>query len=247
MQIVILIATLLASLASSAPIGDNVILPPKGTTQHRLFVFLPGTGAKPSEYHAILDEAAEHGYNAIGLAYDNHGTINAVCARSRDPKCWGDARAPRAQDIEQRLTQALQGLAGSGNWSEFLHDGAINWNAVILSGHSQGAGEAVYLAKEHSVFRVCGFDSPSDGNKHIPVAAWLSNPSLTSPVAIFIATNTDDRVSEFALVQSNAQALGLPPANFVAITISGRGYLESHSAIAIDPKYTAVRERVCFR
>jgi hypothetical protein len=43
------------------------------------------------------------------------------------------------------------------------------------------------------------------------------------------------------------RALGLPAANFVTQTISGLGYLKSHSALAIDPQYAAVREQVCFR
>jgi hypothetical protein len=247
MQAAILVVAMLAAFASPEPVGDNVVIAPNGPVGHRLFVFLPGTGAKPSEYHAILDEAAQRGYNAIGLAYDNRGTVNAMCARSRDPQCWGNVRGPRAQEIEERLTQALQGLAGGANWGEFVRDGAPDWSAIVLSGHSQGAGEAVFLAKKHRVARVCGFDSPSDGNKHVPVAAWLSNPSATAAGSIFIATNTDDRVSEFALVQSNVLALGLPATNFITMTIPGLGYLESHSALAIDPAYAPVREKACFR
>lgn len=243
----------LLSLVLAAGFGagtaQNVVLAPQGTPVHRLFVFLPGTGAVASDYHRILDEAAARGYAVIGLNYANRGTVNMLCALSRNPGCWSDVRGPRAADAQKNLEAALATLAQTdpGTWGEFYAHGTVAWNDVVIGGHSQGAGEAIWIAKEHRVAHACGFDSPSDGNKHVPVAAWLSAPSATPASAIVVATNTDDRISKFDLVRANVAALGLPPQNFIVRTIAGKGFLGSHNALAIDAENAGIRAQACFR
>jgi hypothetical protein len=246
------VVSIFAAVALLMPVaqakGTFTVLTSKSAPRHELFVFLPGTGATPIEYHTILDEAAAHGFNVIGLPYDNKGTIGLACARSSDPNCWGNVRAPRAQDIESALSTELSELSSknSAEWGAFVQGGTPVWSKIVLSGHSQGAGEAVWIAKEHAVARVCGFDSPSDGNRRVPVAAWLSNPSATPASAIFVATNTDDEISKIEYVEGNVRALGLPAENFVTKTIAGQGYLRGHAAIVSEPEYASVRAALCF-
>jgi len=48
----------------------------------QLFVFLPGTGGTPSGYQEVLKTAANLGFPAIGLMYDDPETMNSLCGHS---------------------------------------------------------------------------------------------------------------------------------------------------------------------
>jgi len=208
----------------------NTAVTPKG----RLFVFMPGTGGVPSVYRLIVQAAANNGFHAIGLAYENAISIVDLCSTSpgsTDPDCAGRVREERfsGQDIspliivdppngiQNRLTKALVYLAQQhpqDGWGQFLDDsGTILWDRVRLSGHSQGGGMAGYIAKQKQrVDHVCFFASPGDVNYVVvgQLASWVLAPGNLTPAASYFGfSHQRDGMLPWTLAQREWSALGM--------------------------------------
>src|SRR5256885_11955669 len=106
------------SLAPAAPLVVHVIAPQAtdpaidrflddhyvwldttARTNHKLFVFLPGTVVgsatpqRPAQFQLVQQEAARLGYHVIGLMYVNSGGIAQACPTDPDPAaCYENAR-----------------------------------------------------------------------------------------------------------------------------------------------------------
>lgn len=284
---VLLVAISPHATDSSLPILEraNEAAVPQVKARNELFVFLPGTGAAPRMYRKILTEATNRGFHAIGLTYDNEKMVNKRCSSSSDASCWGTVRAeeldasrptsmltiPAQQSIVSRLTHLLQYLARaypSQHWAQYLSGDMPAWSKIVVGGHSQGAGEAAYMAKMYALRGVCGFDSPSDGNAKIPVPAWLTMPNRTPLSREFVFTNRDDRLATWVRTTTNARAIGLAgtasadgtqapydQAHLLYTTVAGKGFLNSHDYTIMDyitpmngasPAYAPVWDVACF-
>src|SRR4029077_11809017 len=130
------------------------------TPNHKLFVFLPGTGQNPSIFQLVQQEAARVGYHVIGLMYPTGGGLAKVCPTTPDPSaCYENARLEIidgiyrvsflnvnvANSIDNRLTKLLQYLARQypdEEWDRFLLQDKPKWSQIAVSGHSQGGGNA---------------------------------------------------------------------------------------------------------
>jgi hypothetical protein len=159
-----------------------------------LLLFLPATRAVPRDYRAFLDTAQSAGYHVLALDYWNLGkSVAHTCGA--DPHCYGNVQANRfdgshatrysaiqqSDSILSRLTHALRLLDvrdPHGGWNAYLTGDRVNWNRVVLAGHSQGGGESAYIAHVHRVQGVLLFASPvaSDGTV---VASWLTRVGRT--------------------------------------------------------------------
>lgn len=176
----------------------NVILTPiAANSSTPLALFLPGTGGKPENAKGLLHLVADQGYRVIGLSYNDEPSVSQICPRSPQPSCFANFRSVRtfgrgsgpvnnsyAESIEGRLSSLLRYLNTENpeaGWSAYLtDDGKPQWSRILVSGLSQGAGMAAFIAKSHPVYRVVLFSSPWDnvGPEHRP-APWLSEPSAT--------------------------------------------------------------------
>jgi hypothetical protein len=163
-----------------------------------LAVFLPGTGGKPADALSLLRTIARQGYRVLGLEYDDVPAVAQECPRDPDPDCSAAFRDMRvngrgssravvlntvAEAIIPRLVAALRLLdkaAPDEGWGRYLAGDQPRWERIVVSGLSQGAGMAAYMAKQHEVRRVVLFSSPWDftGRERRP-APWLSRPSAT--------------------------------------------------------------------
>jgi len=167
-----------------------------------LLVFMPGTGGTPPGPKMYLEAAAKLGYRVISLAYNDDPAVVAYCVKIPDPTCSQNFRQMRAygdstisddsikntvaESISVRLVSLLNYLNQKypkDNWGEYLTGNEPNWARIALTGQSQGAGMAAYIAKQKSVARVILFSSPWDfykdpEGKNQP-APWLSTPSIT--------------------------------------------------------------------
>jgi hypothetical protein len=163
-----------------------------------LLLFLPATRARPADYQLFLSAALRDGYHVLGLDYWNLGkTLSGTC--EADPHCYGQVQRNRfdgtrpsrfssvqpAGSIVSRFRDAIAYLDDhdpDGGWGRFVQgDSDIAWHDIVVAGHSQGGGEAAYIAHIRPVQGALMFSSPVEslGSEH---AAWMDRPGRT-PVA----------------------------------------------------------------
>jgi hypothetical protein len=202
----------------------NPAVTPKG----KLFVFMPGTGGIPSLYKLIVQAAANNGFHAIGLAFENDISVGQLCSGSTDHDCSGKVREERfsgqdtsplvtvdvANGIENRLTKALAYLAQQhpqDGWGQFLDgSGNVQWNLVRVSGHSQGGGEAGYIGKQKLVDQVSFFSSPADiDDVQHTLAAWVTAAGVTPASRYFGFSHQRDGQIPWNLIQLEWPAFGM--------------------------------------
>lgn len=220
----------------SGSFGDHVAINPSAGVdpRGRLFVMLPGSLASPRFYRDIVRTGPPRGYHAIGLAYVNDRAVNLICAGSIDPDCtahvrreviFGEPASPfvdvdRANSIIGRLVALLAHLdqrhPGEG-WGQFLAGGEPDWSKITVAGHSQGGGNAAYLAKFVRLDRAVMFAAPGDGVGPGTLAPWLSLPSMTPAERLYGFMHVEDDLVPLARVLSAWSAMGLgafgPPAS----------------------------------
>ena len=239
----------------------NVVVMPAQVRKTELFVWLPGTNGHPRGDSAILSTAAEGGYRTIGLQYNDHRTAEMACGEA-DPECYTHFRQERftgdAPDAaipntpneggEHRLTMLLKYLAvhlpGQG-WDTYLKGDQPNWSRIVLAGHSQGAGEAGFIAKKREVARVVLFSGASDGVGQTLTtrkwSSWLTAPSKTPMERWYAEYNAQERLAE-AEPMAYESVLGVP-ANHVLVfkldlpPAAPQKLLAAHMAVVHDPRY----------
>lgn len=200
-----------------------------------LAVFMPGSNGKPANLSVIMGAMVRQGYRVIGLEYNDSPSVNQPCATDPDPNCVATFRAlrafgegsfatypnPPAEGIVQRLTALLKKLdalhPGAG-WGRYLDGDAPRWDRIVLSGLSQGAGMAAFIAKRVKVRRVVLFSSPWDftGADRRP-APWLSLPSAT-PMDRWQAAY-HQREATVPLIVAAYAALEIPATNVHVLTL----------------------------
>lgn len=191
-----------------------------------LAVFLPGTGGTSSEAPLLLLQTiVQQGYRVVYLSYDDEPAADQICPRQpagcftafREARSFGGMEppvpTPRQEAIVQRLADLLRYLdrqhPGQG-WNAYLTpEGAPAWPRIVLSGLSQGAGMAAFIAKRYPVDRVVLFSSPWDalGPQKRP-ASWLFGPSATPPERWWAERHVRENTTR--LIANAYQALGIP-------------------------------------
>lgn len=229
-----------------------VCAPGESNRRGELFIFLPGTGATPDYYTHLVDAAAEAGLHAIALRYPNDRSANIqICPRDPDDDCHELLRreitqgqgvsenvvVDAANSVEGRLQSALAHLtaqAPAEGWGDFLQGEAIRWDAVVIAGHSQGGGHAVYLAYQHRVHHAIAF-AWADVRKG-DLAPWLlEQASTTPPGSYYLFWHEGDR-SVARYQPALMTALGLDAYGAPAVVDGNTPpYGDAHALIATHP------------
>jgi hypothetical protein len=201
-----------------------------------LLVFMPGTGGRPQGTTDFANLAAQRGYRVIGLEYTDTPAVAAICPRVPDPRCservrqkriYGDDATSLIDDrpeesIVHRLTAllvALQRDHPAEGWDGYLDNGQPNWPRIAVSGLSQGAGMAAYIAQRTRVARVILFSSPWDnyGPRHT-LAPWLMRGSGATPPELWFGAY-HEREAMASTIAAAYSALGVPPAHVRVFTL----------------------------
>jgi hypothetical protein len=177
--------------------------------QHKLLLWLPGTGGTGAGAGDFCKLAANQGYHVISLMYPD-SIPAALCGYDKDPKAFEKFRMAiirggrtkyisieKAESIESRLTHLLVYLRSQRpreNWSQFLTGkDEIEWESVAVAGQSQGGGHAALLAVKHCVARVICTGAPKDYSKrHNTPAAWYGENSATPKNRYFVFNHLQD-------------------------------------------------------
>jgi pimeloyl-ACP methyl ester carboxylesterase len=212
--------------ASGDPISPNALnYAESGPAGGPLLIFLPATGSVPRNYQEFLDTASAVGYHVLALDYWNRGeSVVGTCASN--PRCYTavqenrfngshptsfSAIAPR-DSILNRLHDALRYLNKSdpsGDWGEYSTKGQINWNQIVLAGHSQGGGESAFIAHGHQVRGVLMFSSPVD-SVNGATASWMSTPGKTPVSSMYGLDNENDLYFHHIVASWAALGMGTP-------------------------------------
>ncbi len=243
---------------------------PSCQSQNTLVVHLVGSFDKPASTSLFPKLAANNGFDVISLKYPNQIAAKNVCANSSDLDCYLNFRKEIIEgkdysdntsvdvtnSINNRLLKLLQYLAPNypeQNWSKYFQGDNINWQQIIISGHSQGGGHAAVIAMTNKVKRVLMFAAPNDYSDyyHAP-AAWTSLPHSTPNSAYFAFNNLNDKVvkpsQQFAIWQNlglatfgqlvNVDNTKAPFANTHQLSTSYQttGIGANHSAVILDSR-----------
>jgi dienelactone hydrolase len=201
-----------------------------------LLVFMPGTGGRPANTTAFADVAARQGYRVIGLEYTDTPAIGQVCPRNPDPNCAAQTREKRTfgddatgviddppeESIVNRLTKLLALLDRQhpdDGWAQYLANGQPVWTRIAVSGLSQGAGMAAYIAKKTTVARVVLFSSPWDFyGRSRELAPWIRGGSGATPAERwFAAYHAKEPTAD--LIERAYRALRIPGSQIRRFTL----------------------------
>jgi hypothetical protein len=198
----------------------------------KLFVFLPGTQGKPTQYTYILRAGASRGFHAVGVNYMNQTAMGTLCQSSMDSECYwnarnevifgngtpvsGQASVSQADSIVNRLNKLLNWLDSNypmEGWGQYLQPNkSVDWRKVVLAGHSQGGGHVGVLAKTVSLSRAVYFSSPADWNElaNRPAEWSLSKPNVTLANQQYGFGADSDTLVPNAYAFAHWDRLGLP-------------------------------------
>jgi pimeloyl-ACP methyl ester carboxylesterase len=232
------------------------------TARGQLFVFLPGTGGAPSGYTDVVKTAANLGFHAIGLMYEDPTTMNSLCGDSPDPNGYAETRLAvinggtnsfisiaGADSITNRLVKLLAYLATNNpaqNWGQYLAAPSnLNWPKIVIAGHSQGAGHSGLIAKTYPVARSLMFSDTDwwTPNGQLPgqPANWIFSPGVTSDEFYFGFVHVQDPLILYAEEIPTWNAYGLAQFGGPLLVESNTApYLGSHMLTTdLPPQYNA--------
>jgi hypothetical protein len=197
------------------------------THLNKLLLFIGGSFSAPKDYGDVCDHGSTIGLDVISLSYPNNAGTAPLGASSdplifnnyRDEICFGN-QVSTVVDVNvlncivtraTKLIQFLNITYPDQNWGQYLTTAnTLQWNKIIVSGHSQGSGHACYLGKKFLTDRVVMFSGPNDYHTFYNTAGnWLSQSGLTPTNKHYSLLHTQDEIVAFTNQVANTRALGL--------------------------------------
>jgi len=202
-----------------------ISVPRNPSSSGLLYVHLPGSGGLPEDYQVLSQHAATLGYHVINLAYPNWPAVRTLIADESDvdlpekirrERLYGEDQTTliqvnRNNSIENRIIKLLEYNHlhhPEEHWDQFLtKDNGLYWDKIVFGGHSQGAGHAAYLAKQHLLRGIIMFAGPGDYVKDVGSAPWIFQENIISPEQMYAFTHRFDPVSR--LFFTHQEILGM--------------------------------------
>lgn len=221
---------------------------PTAIVQNTLVLHLVGSFDNPLNTIKYPSLAANNGFHVISLKYSNSISSQGACKNSTDSNCYsnfreeiisgtdvsGEVDVDSINSIDNRLLKLLVYLQNefpTNNWEQYFESDAINWNKVIVSGHSQGGGHAAYLGKTRLLKRIIMFSSPNDWSNFFNAPAHWLNDAKTTPISRYFGfNNINDDVVDFSDQYQIWQNLGLTQSQDT-IAVNDSTFINSGSTI----------------
>jgi hypothetical protein len=194
---------------------------------NKLLLFIGGSYSNPADYYLVSDHAATLGLDVINLSYLNDiaaaplgsSADRLIFDNYREELCFGTAvsNVVSVDALNSIVTRAINLIIylnktyPDQNWGQYLTAAnTLQWSKIIVTGHSQGAGHACYLAKKNLVDRLVMFSGPNDYHGYFSAAAnWLSQSGKTPVSKQYVLLHTQDEIVPFNNQIANITALGL--------------------------------------
>lgn len=223
----ILVQPVLTNVGYSSGEESHYVVRNNEVHTNKLLLFIGGSFSIPENYNLVCDHAAMLGLDVISVSYSNDVAAAPLGASSdqfifdnyRDEVCFGnpvsdEVSVSALNSINTRVVELLRYLAatyGDQNWGQYLTSSqTLQWDKVLVSGHSQGAGHACYLGKKNTVERVVMFSGPNDFSSFYGSPAhWLTQPGQTPLNKQFSLLHTQDQIVSFSDQVKILQGLGL--------------------------------------
>jgi hypothetical protein len=148
-----------------------------------------------------------------------------------------------AVDVANSIVNRVVCLLQSLGWTRYLvsdtaspygvdatHRAYPRWSQIVVAGHSQGAGHALFIARRLSVLRAVMLSGPTDSVAGAP-AAWLSGASATPAANLFGLSAGANEGSYCAHCGANWDSAGLSAAQQLTTTLRPGGCLLMCSAL----------------
>ena len=263
--------------------GYHVVGVPMASIKQRgVWVHVGGSFGRPYfprddayETGAWLNELMEQGFLVIQLAYDNRQSVNGdLCGRMNPgyeiDDCAGLARKEILEGNDyttvvnvdadngynNRLDRLVEYLNAKGvKTPEYLQSGAVDWSQIYISGHSQGAGHAYYIAKNIGVKAACFLGGPYDSADKIdppmpPIADWYRVPGTKTSadnMGAFVVTTDDNYVSFVGAYGIIGLTKGVSWFDAEGEYMNDAGeVINGHAASIAAPALKAQRAQACF-
>lgn len=211
----------------SSPDKNHYVVRNSKKSINKLLLFIGGSYSNPADYYLVSDHAATLGLDVINLSYLNDiaaaplgsSADRLIFDNYREELCFGTAvsnvvSVDALNSIVMRainLIIYLNKTYPDQNWGQYLTSAnTLQWSKIIVTGHSQGAGHACYLAKKNLVDRLVMFSGPNDYHGYFSAAAnWLSQSGKTPVSKQYVLLHTQDEIVPFNNQIANITALGL--------------------------------------
>jgi hypothetical protein len=118
-----------------------------------------------------------------------------------------------------KLLVTLDRQHPSEGWSGYLDGSAPRWERLAVSGHSQGAGMAAFIAQRHTVARVALSSSPWDFHGKLgQLAPWvLEGPGKTPAESWYASSHAKENSARF--IAEAYRALRVPESHIRVFTL----------------------------
>ncbi len=208
-----------------------------------LLLFLPATGERPVDYEEFLHTAYAAGFSVLGLDYWNIGrSVTKTCLAVA--KCYTELQQNRfngsdpsrfskidaENSVLDRLDDALDYLEKTdpdGRWQRFRTNGAIDWNDIVVAGHSQGGGESAYIGHLYQVQGVLTFSSPVETYEDVS-ASLMDRPGATPASRMYGFDDIHDIYADRIMPTWRKLGMGrVGPADAVAVPTGSHTLLSS--------------------
>lgn len=228
-----------------------------------------------------IDEIMEKGYAVLQPAYDNQFTVGSdLCGRGTPgysvDNCSGAVRemgltgkgdgAGRRYDdqyntIDYRLKKFVTYIEDVQKIQlpDTISSSTIDWSKLEVSGHSQGADQTYYIAKQRLIHSACilagtfdGRDTAKNGFISPDIADWFTiTNTIATPKANIRAFMVEQDGGKYSFYSTLTKVVGLPTSQLIVASSSpydnGSGkVLDPHAATIKDPSLRTLRAKACF-